>query len=148
MRMSMTTIELVSALSLLTALGLHSPAAHSADIEVAVSGVRSADGQVKLMLFDRAEGFRKEDKARQVLAMPAMKGEIKGVFHDLPAGQYAILAYHDENGDGKLNLRLGMFPKEGYGLSNDPKIYGPPAFKDSAFQVPDSGTRMNIHLKY
>ena len=41
-----------------------------------------------------------------------------------------------------------MFPKEGYGLSNDPKIYGPPAFKDSAFQVPDSGTRMNIHLKY
>ena len=146
--MPITTIKHFRALPLLAALGLLPLTAQPADLEVAVTGVRSTDGQVKLMLFDHADGFRKEDKARQVLAVPAATGEVRGVFHGLPAGQYAILVYHDENGNGKLDLRLGMFPKEGYGLSNNPKVMGPPAFKDSAFDVPENGTRLNIHLSY
>ena len=146
--MTITTIKFLRTLPLLATLGLQPLVAHPADLEVAVTGVRSTDGQVKLMLFDHADGFRKEDKARQVLALPAVVGEVRGVFHGLPAGQYAILTYHDENGDGKLNLRLGMFPKEGYGLSNNPNVSGPPAFKDSAFDVPASGARVSIHLSY
>jgi uncharacterized protein (DUF2141 family) len=146
--MSITSIKHFRTLPLLAALSLSPLTAHPADLEVSVTGVRSTDGQVKLMLFDHAEGFRKEDKARQVLALPAVAGEVHGMFHGLPAGQYAILVYHDENGDGKLNLRFGMFPKEGYGLSNNPKVSGPPAFKDSAFDVAEGGKRIDIKLIY
>lgn len=117
-------------------------------LTVSVEGVRSDQGQVKLMLFDREDGFRKESKARQVLALSARTGQVEAEFRELPPGQYAVVAYHDENGDGRLNLRFGMFPKEGYGLSNNPKVIGPPRYKDSAFGVPPSAKRIGISLSY
>jgi uncharacterized protein (DUF2141 family) len=120
----------------------------AADLTVAVQEVRGSEGQVKLMLFEREEGFRKEDKARQVLAVPAAAGEVSSVFRDLPPGRYAVIAYHDKNGNGKLDLRFGMFPKEGYGLSNNPKLSGPPKFKDAAFEVTQAGNLIAIQLGY
>lgn len=132
----------------LAALGLSAPCASAAELEIVVSNVRSTDGRVKLMLFDRAEGFRKEDKSREVLALSAVVGMVRGVFKDLPPGRYAIVTYHDENGDGKLNLSFGMFPKEGYGLSNNPSVSGPPAFQDAAFDLPASGAKLAIQLAY
>lgn len=135
-------------LLILAAQGLSALSAIAAELEVEVGGVRSADGQVKLMLFDRAEGFRKEDKSREVLALPAAVGTVSGVFRDLPPGRYAIVTYHDEDGDGKLNLRFGMFPTEGYGLSNNPSVSGPPAFQDTAFDLPETGAKLAIQLAY
>ncbi len=137
-----STLLITAVLSFPTA-----PAA-AADLGVAVENVRDGQGQVKLMLFDRDEGFRKEDKARQILALPAGAGTVSGVFPGLSPGRYAVIAYHDENGDGKLNLRFGMFPKEGYGLSNNPKLSGPPKFADAAFDVPETGRRIDIRLGY
>lgn len=123
-------------------------AGQAADLVVAVDGVRAADGQVKLMLFDREEGFRKEDQARQVLTVPAASAGVAATFAGLPPGRYAVIAYHDENGDGKLNLRFGMFPKEGYGLSNNPRLSGPPKFRDAAFELGEAGRRIDIRLAY
>lgn len=58
------------------------------------------------------------------------------------------MAYHDADLDGKLDLRLGMFPTAGYGLSNNPKIFCPPKFADSAFEVAGSETSVNISIFY
>lgn len=52
----------------------------------------------------------REDKALKVISLPAAKGESKFVFDNLPSGRYAVMVYHDENADQKLNLRFGMFP--------------------------------------
>lgn len=134
--------------SLLLAGLLAIPASVAADLTVKVSGVRDAAGQVKLMLFDRAEGFRKEDKARAVLTKPAAPGQVEARFGELPPGKYAVIAYHDDNGDGQLNLRFGMFPKEGYGLSNNPKLSGPPRFADAAFDLGQTPHSLDILLKY
>ena len=135
-------------LILLAALAALASPGYSADLEVAVHAVRGGEGRVKLMLFEHEEGFRKEDKARQVLTLPAAAGTVTSVFRDLPPGRYAVIAYHDENGDGKLNLRFGMFPIEGRGLSNNPKLFGPPRFKDGAFELPEQGRRIDIDLTY
>ena len=124
------------------------PASPAAELNVKVTGVRDDAGQIKLMLFDRAEGFRKEDKARAVLVRPASSGQIEARFTELPAGKYAVIAYHDENGDGQLNLRFGMFPKEGYGLSNNPKLSGPPRFADAACDLDQTPLSLDIRLKY
>ena len=60
------------------------------------------------------------------------------------------MAYHDEDGNGELNRRFGMFPTEGYGLSNNPSVSGPPAFEDSAFEfAAGAGTvGINIAIRY
>jgi uncharacterized protein (DUF2141 family) len=58
------------------------------------------------------------------------------------------MAYHDADSDGKLGLRFGMFPTEGYGLSNNPKVMGPPKFADSAFDLTGPETSIEIKLSY
>jgi uncharacterized protein (DUF2141 family) len=120
----------------------------AADLNVTVESIRSGKGQVKLMLFDREQGFRKEDQARQVLALPSVTGAVVGLFQDLPPGRYAVIAYHDENANGQLDLRFGMFPKEGYGLSNDYSPAGPPKFKAASIEVTSAGAESVIRLAY
>ena len=129
-------------------ISAHADPVAAGDLEVRIEAVRDAAGALKIMLFDREDGFRKEDKALKVLALPAAAGTVTGRFQGLPAGRYAVVAYHDENGDGKLNLRFGMFPKEGYGLSNSPKVSGPPKFKDAAFDIGDGENLIVIRLAY
>lgn len=111
-------------------------------------GVRDAAGHLRASLYREPETFRKEDKAVQVVSLPAAKGDVKLVFTDLPPGRYAVMAYHDENADQKLNLRFGMFPAEGYGLSNNPKVLGPPKFADSALELAGPETAIDIKLAY
>lgn len=111
-------------------------------------GVRDATGNLRASLYREPDTFRKEDKAVKVVSLPAAKGDAKLVFTGLPPGRYAVMAYHDENIDQKLNLRFGMFPTEGYGLSNNPKVMGPPKFADSAFDLTGPETAINIKLSY
>lgn len=117
-------------------------------LEVEVAGVKDARGQVRVGLYADPKTFRKEEHALAVKTAPAAAGAVRVRFDGLAPGRYAIMAYHDEDGNGRLNLRFGMFPAEGYGLSNNPKVMGPPAFDDSAFAlpVPDGGLR--IEMRY
>ena len=83
------------------------------------------------------------------IASTAKKGKTSLVFDDIPPGRYALMAYHDANDDNKLNLRFGMFPQEGYALSNNPQVVGPPRFNDSAFDFPAAdGAPINLQITY
>lgn len=115
---------------------------------VTLQNVRDSTGDLRVSLYREAETFRKEDRAVKRISVPATKGDVPLVFETLPAGRYAIMAYHDDNADGKLNLRFGMFPTEGYGLSNNPEVMGPPKFADSAFDVAGPETSISIGLTY
>lgn len=117
-------------------------------LNVTLKNVRDASGSVRAGLYREAATFRKEDKAIEVAQVPAVPGTVVVSFRNLPPGRYAIMAYHDENGDGQLNRRFGMFPTEGYGLSNNPQVSGPPAFEDSAFEVAAPETAIAIELRY
>ena len=58
-------------------------AAGAADLTVTVTGVRSAQGDVRIALYDRAEGFRKASRARQVVSVPAAAGSVATTFTNL-----------------------------------------------------------------
>ena len=119
------------------------------DLHVNLEGVRNAEGRVRLGLYADPKTFRKERKAVTVQEVVAEEGTVEITIADVPPGTYAIMAYHDEDGDGGLDRLFGMIPTEGYGLSNNPEVSGPPAFEDSAFEVlPDADTTLNIQIKY
>lgn len=130
------------------ALASQSQTPATSTLEVEVAGVRSASGTLRLSLYRPEDAFRKEAQAFRTLIVPASGRASLLRLESIPAGRYAVMAYHDENANEKLDLRLGMFPLEGYGLSNNPKVFGPPAFADSAFELPESGTRITVQLKY
>gem|GEM_PF-69453 len=122
--------------------------ADSGRLVVQIEGVKAAGGELRASLYQLPETFRKEDKALQVVSLPAQAGAARLVFDGLPAGRYAVMVYHDANSDQKLNLRFGMFPTEGYGLSNNPSVIGPPKFEGSAFDLKGAESRINIRLAY
>ena len=115
---------------------------------VILKNVRDSTGKLRASIYREPDSFRKEDRAVEVISIPAQKGDVQLVFKALPAGRYAIMAYHDADSDGKLGLRFGMFPTEGYGLSNNPKVMGPPKFADSAFELTGPETSIEINLSY
>jgi uncharacterized protein (DUF2141 family) len=136
----------ITALALLLAAA--TAQADDARLVVNIKEVRDATGNLRVSLYSDPESFRKEERALKMVSLPAAKGGVKVIFDGLPPGRYALMAYHDENADGKLNLRLGMFPTEGYALSNNPKVMGPPKFADSAFEVTAPETEATLALAY
>jgi uncharacterized protein (DUF2141 family) len=134
----------------LAALAMLTPwaAAAGSTLEVVVAPVRSVQGGVRLSLYRDAATFRKEAQALRVIELPAQRGELHFRIEDLAPGRYAVMVYHDENANQKLDLRFGMFPAEGYGLSQNPKVMGPPKFDDSAFELGAEGGMQQIEMRY
>lgn len=122
-------------------------AANAADLEVVVQGVAHARGDLRLALYADPSGFRKEDRALARQALPARTGDMTVTFPGLPDGRYAVIAYHDENADGTMNKFMGMIPTEGYGLTNNPEVSGPPQFDECSLEV-EGATRTVVRLKY
>jgi uncharacterized protein (DUF2141 family) len=121
----------------------------AADLTVVVHGIAKEGGDIRVALYAKPETFRKEAQALAVRSQPAKLGDERFVFAGLPKGRYAVIAYHDENRNGKLDLILGMFPAEGWGLSNNPRVIGPPSFEDSAFACSDEAPcQVDIKLTY
>lgn len=58
-------------------------------------------------------------------------GKAVAVFENVPTGDYAIMALHDMNGNGKMDFQSNGMPKEAYGMSNNPMSYGPPTWADA-----------------
>lgn len=101
-----------------------------------------------MALYADADSFRHEDRALQVLSAPANSDSASVVFDGVKPGRYAVVAYHDANDNKRLDLLLGMFPREGWGLSNNPKVVGPPAFEPSAIDVAEPKTQTLVWLRY
>ena len=122
--------------------------AAGAGLEARVTGLRNAKGQVGCLLFASANGFPSDiEKARQAVLVPIVEG--KGVCQfDPPAGTYAIVAIHDENGNGKLDKNVLGVPKEGYGASKGARGAFGPKYDDARFDYRGGSLMMPIALRY
>ena len=115
-------------------------------LSVHIKGVKNNQGNVFVELYNDAKTFRKSAQAFAILQVPATEGIVTVKFDGVKPGHYAVLAYHDEDGNGLLNKRFGMIPTEGYALSNNPTVIGPPSFEDSDFEVlGDAELGINMH---
>ena len=120
----------------------------AATLRVTVEEVRQGAQPVRVLLFNSPDSFPDEEKHFKVLATKASRGVAVVEFTDLDPGTYAIMAYHDENENTRLDRTLGMWPSEGYGLSLNPILFGPPAFRETAFELPPRGLSLTIALQY
>ena len=68
-------------------------------------------------------------------------------FTKIHEGKIAIVAYHDEDGDGELKTGLFWRPKEGFAFSNNYQPKGPPKFSKAAIDL-IHGEPVYIELNY
>ena len=82
------------------------------------------------------------------IAVPIKDKNAVCTFRNVPYGDYARVAFHDENDDGKFNMTwLGM-PKEGFGFSDNPGTLRKPVFNDAKFSVDEQTVQISIKLNY
>jgi uncharacterized protein (DUF2141 family) len=136
---------------LVLALCLILPAggAFASTLAVTIDGVRSNHGQVMVALFSRSKGFPDGDYADRWAKVPASTGPVTVVFDHLRPGEYAVGAYHDENGNGKLDTNFIGWPEEGYALSNGIRLtVFRPRFIESAFTLQGKEEGVALHMGY
>lgn len=139
---------------LLTALALGGAApapSDSARVTVTITEVRNAKGLVRACLTSEKKGF--PDCAKVTTAhsasVDARKGTVTLSFTGVAPGRYAISVLHDANANGKADMALGLFPKEGFGFSRDaPVRMGPPSFEDAAFDIGAQDRSLTIRMRY
>lgn len=120
----------------------------AAELTVTIDGIENDKGHIRLALYNDPETFRDEEKVFRSADQQAATGKVVFTFSGLEAGDYGIIAYHDDNNDGKMNRLLGMIPTEGYGLSTNPRVSGPPDFDDARFTLEEGGSAITIKLNY
>ncbi len=112
------------------------------DVRVEVTGAPSTAGVVRVALCDKA-GYPKTCALNRTV--PAGQ-KVSVMFENVAPGRYAPIAFHDANGDAKLNQGLMGIPKEGYGFIGGGGRFGAPGFEAAAVDVPASGATVNVRL--
>jgi uncharacterized protein (DUF2141 family) len=139
------SIQLITvALLLITLLGLQ--ACHSmprdpdprtggqGTIIVTVTGMPNDKGQVLINLFIGPDGFPGDvDKALRAIAVPVRNGSATVRLEDVPAGPFAISAFHDQDMDKELDTNVFGIPTEHWGdLQGRERLHGAARAYDDA----------------
>jgi uncharacterized protein (DUF2141 family) len=134
----------------------------AADLGITVDGLRSSKGTVLVGLYDTRLGF--ENAIKQAakdgflndpdrvagVALRATTAMTSGiVFRNVEPGRYAIILFHDENGNGRLDVNFWGVPTEPYGFSNDAQgAFEAPSFDAASMLLDGADRSVTIHLVY
>jgi uncharacterized protein (DUF2141 family) len=118
-------------------------------VALRIDGLRSLRGDVLICLTREKRYFPKCDRDPAALraVVPARKnGGIS--FDHIPGGDYAALVLHDENGNRRMDMMLGI-PREGVGFSRNPRLFmGPPSYASVRFPVSGAKVEQIVHMRY
>ena len=136
----------IATLAAAALLALTAVPAHAEDATVTLTfetGART--GKVMVALFNSEASYQ----SGQPVAAQAVdaSGAVVAVFGDLPAGDYAVKAFHDVNGDGQMNTNPFGIPSEPYAFSNNaPANMGPASWSRARFTV-SADTAQTISIR-
>lgn len=117
-------------------------------LTVEILGLESDEGSVALALFDSAESFDGQAAAVASQTVAPMDGGATWRLTDLPAGLYAVAAFHDLNDNGELDRSALGPPSEPYGFSNDARgTFGPPRFDKAAIELLSGQHTIRIRVR-
>ena len=101
-----------------------------------------------VLVFNTAEGWpEKFSAALRAEARAAHTGVVEITIPDLPAGDYAVVALHDENTNKQLDRNWLGVPVEQWGMSNNPPYrFSAPSFEAARFRLEeDLRIRVRLH---
>ena len=136
-------IALVMFLTALAAAPRADDASKTAGIKVEVSGFRNDNGKLGCSLFKGPDGFPRDgSKVFRHMWAPIKNGRGECFFSGVPAGDYGVTVFHDENGNGKFDMNWMGMPLEGYGFSNNIKPrFKAPDFDECTFNYDGAGIK-------
>jgi uncharacterized protein (DUF2141 family) len=115
-----------------------------------VENIQAAKGGELSAAIFNGTNFLKTGKELATAAREVSNTTMVLVFDNLPAGEYAFVAYQDIDRNKSMKTNLIGYPKEPWGISNNPRIFfGPPSFGESKVRVsPNQTTTVSIRLNH
>mgnify|MGYP001828692457 FL=1 len=106
--------------------------------------VNSDQGNVIFGLYDEATFM----KAGPLLGLESdiIEGKASVTFEGVPPGTYAVVLFHDKNGNKQMDFEPNGMPKEMYGVSNNIMSMGPPLWSDAKFEVNGEPLTLEIRM--
>ncbi|MCF6775292.1 DUF2141 domain-containing protein [Thiotrichales bacterium 19X7-9] len=114
----------------------------AANLTVDVTNINSTKGQIIIGLFNNPQSFPHAGEKYTAKKIKPITGDAASTtFKNLPTGEYAVIAFHDSNDDGKLDRKFGR-PIEQYGFSNNATGFmGPPSFSAAGVKLSKDQTK-------
>jgi uncharacterized protein (DUF2141 family) len=119
----------------------------SGELTVTFKGVKTPTGAVMLSLAGSEAAYDgKAPGAGQAVA-PVQGDTAVATFKGLAPGRYAIKAFHDVNGDGKMSQNPFGMPTEPFAFSNNAHgSMGPAKWADASFEVKPGPNAQTIEI--
>lgn len=123
---------------LLAGFQMNAVAQNEHSIEIHFSGLNPKYGsEILIGLYDKKHEFLSDNVYRSFEIQTNGKKDFIYTIH-LPKGKYAMAMFQDLNGDKELNKNFIGYPTEPFTFSNNAAAtFGPPKWKDAAFQISD-----------
>jgi len=131
-------------LLLLMAVSQQITAQETATVNIIVENIANDQGDILLGMSTK-EGFMKT-KPDYSATSKIKDGKATISFKDVPYGSYAVSSFHDMNGNKKMDFEASGMPLEGYGVSNNPVLMGPPTWEDAKFEVDKAENEVTIRF--
>jgi uncharacterized protein (DUF2141 family) len=103
----------------------------AAEVHVIADNIESAGGTVWLALCDTSLSV---EGCPYKKGVEGTAGFVEVTFENIPPGVYAVVGYHDVNGNDEFDSWLGV-PSEPYALSGPAGDMLVPTFKDAAIEI-------------
>lgn len=140
---TLTTLSIILIINL-----FYNPVNQNTNLSITVNGFDSNEGKATAVVFKSKKGFPlNHDKAFRKYSTIIDDHTCRFMINDLPEEAYAVLVYHDQNNNNKLDKNLIGMPKEGIALSNYKKISGRPNYDKAKFRLTNKEQQV-ITLKY
>ncbi|TLX73513.1 DUF2141 domain-containing protein [Labilibacter sediminis] len=112
------------------------PTEKQSNINLEISNIQDSKGQLVVSIYSAKDQFPKAPFKVLNIPKQANSKVTKASFY-LEEGHYAIVILNDVNSNGEMDYRLGIYPKEAFGFSNNATVSGfkSPSFEDCLFKV-------------
>lgn len=131
-------------MSIMMALAM---AQSAGSITVNVGNVRNASGRVVVGVCPQQRFLANRCAIRTTAR--ARAGTTTVTIPNVPAGQYSVQAFHDENANGDADRDLIGIPNEGVGFSRDALTgFRPPIWADAVIVHQGNAKTIGFRLRY
>jgi uncharacterized protein (DUF2141 family) len=119
----------------------------AASLTLSFTGLKTPSGRIMAALFDSEAAYAGRGKPARGVVLDVHGTEVTTTLAGLKPGRYALRAFHDVDGDGKMATNPFGMPTEPFAFSNNAKaVMGPASWADAAFEVPAAGAVQTITL--
>lgn len=119
-------------------------------LQVSVSGMRTTKGRIVITIYPDAQlGFLKGRYKLAEQRLPVLLPVTRACFVVPAPDYYAVALFGDENDNDHFDLTVLGVPAEGYGFSNNPRLYfGPPKIGQVRFPAHVGDNEIAVRMRY